>query len=148
MATYVMSDIHGLWDKFEKMMNLLNLKDNDKVYFLGDVIDRGADGIKILQYILNDPHFTLLMGNHEYMMYQALEEGKGKLEISMEYIQWVLNGAQPTIDAFLELEVSRQQELFSTIKNLPIAITDLVVNDKKFYLTPVSYTHLTLPTKA
>ena len=45
-----MSDIHGLWDKFEKMMNLLNLKDNDKVYFLGDVIDRGADGIKILQY--------------------------------------------------------------------------------------------------
>lgn len=52
MATYVMSDIHGLWDKFEKMMNLLNLKDNDKVYFLGDVIDRGADGIKILQYIL------------------------------------------------------------------------------------------------
>ena len=61
MATYVMSDIHGLWDKFEKMMNLLNLKDNDKVYFLGDVIDRGADGIKILQYILNDPHFTLLM---------------------------------------------------------------------------------------
>lgn len=42
MATYVMSDIHGLWDKFEKMMNLLNLKDNDKVYFLGDVIDRGA----------------------------------------------------------------------------------------------------------
>lgn len=26
MATYVMSDIHGLWDKFEKMMDLLNLK--------------------------------------------------------------------------------------------------------------------------
>lgn len=142
MATYVMSDIHGLWDKFEKMMDLLNLKNNDKVYFLGDVIDRGADGIKILQYILNDPHFTLLMGNHEYMMYQALEEGKGKLEINMEYIQWVLNRAQPTIDAFLELEESRQQKLFSTIKNLPVAITDLVVNDKKFYLTHGCYSEL------
>ncbi|CBK88781.1 hypothetical protein EC1_13750 [Faecalitalea cylindroides T2-87] len=26
MATYVMSDIHGLWDKFEKMMDLLKFK--------------------------------------------------------------------------------------------------------------------------
>ena len=60
----------------------------------------------------------------------------------MEYIQWVLNGAQPTIDAFLELEESRQQKLFSTIKNLPVAITDLVVNDKKFYLTHGCYSEL------
>ena len=32
MATYVMSDIHGLWDKFEKMMDLLNLKNNDAAF--------------------------------------------------------------------------------------------------------------------
>lgn len=43
---------------------------------------------------------------------------------------------------FLELEESRQQKLFSTIKNLPVAITDLVVNDKKFYLTHGCYSEL------
>lgn len=142
MATYVMSDIHGLWDKFQKMMDLLDLKESDTIYFLGDVIDRGEDGIKILEYILNDPRFILLMGNHEYMMYQALEEGKGKLEINMEYIQWMLNGAQPTIDAFLKLDEQRQKELFHIIKNLPVAITDLVVNDRHFYLTHGCYSEL------
>ena len=53
-------------------------------------------------------------------------------------IEW----SSATIDAFLELEESRQQELFSTIKNLPVAITDLVVNDKKFYLTHGCYSEL------
>ena len=37
---YVMSDIHGNLDRFEKVLKQIDLQDDDKVYILGDVIDR------------------------------------------------------------------------------------------------------------
>lgn len=134
MAVYVMSDVHGLYDKFMKMIQLLDLKEEDHVYFLGDVIDRGNDGIKILQYIFDHPQFTLLMGNHEYMMLQTLDASKGSIDINMEYIQWFMNGAETTVHQFLELSTIEQQEIHKRLKALPIAITDLKVNDRSFYL--------------
>ena len=45
--TYVMSDIHGRIDLFEKMLNEINFSKNDKLYVLGDCIDRGG-GLKVL----------------------------------------------------------------------------------------------------
>ena len=45
---YVLSDIHGRLDRFEKMLRMIDLRDDDTLYILGDVIDRGKDGIRIL----------------------------------------------------------------------------------------------------
>ena len=40
---YVMSDIHGRLDLFEKMLEKINFNDNDKLFVLGDMVDRGGD---------------------------------------------------------------------------------------------------------
>ncbi len=45
---YVMSDIHGMYDKYIEMMDLIDLKETDIIY-LRDIIDRGVNSIKILQ---------------------------------------------------------------------------------------------------
>ena len=37
---YVMSDIHGRTDRFESIMKQIHLQDDDRLYVLGDVIDR------------------------------------------------------------------------------------------------------------
>ena len=39
--TYVMSDIHGEYEKYLKMLDLIGFRDEDELYVLGDVIDRG-----------------------------------------------------------------------------------------------------------
>ena len=39
-----MSDIHGEKKKFDSVMEKINLTSDDKLYILGDVIDRGNDG--------------------------------------------------------------------------------------------------------
>lgn len=44
MVIYCMSDIHGELDKFERMLDLIHFSDEDHLYILGDVIDRGALG--------------------------------------------------------------------------------------------------------
>ena len=54
MATYVVSDVHGQYDLLIKGLNRIDFSDDDYLWCLGDVIDRGPDGIKILQYIISE----------------------------------------------------------------------------------------------
>ena len=49
---YAMSDLHGCYDKYIKMLEKINFSNDDTLYILGDIVDRGADGIKILQDIM------------------------------------------------------------------------------------------------
>lgn len=47
-----MSDIHGELDKFEQMLELIQLSDCDHLYIIGDAIDRGPRGVEVLQKII------------------------------------------------------------------------------------------------
>lgn len=69
--TYVCSDIHGMYGSYKEVMKGVN--ESDTVYILGDVIDRGKGGIKILQDIMKRPNVKLFMGNHEWMMLRFIE---------------------------------------------------------------------------
>lgn len=53
--TYVLSDIHGNLQRFESIMEQINLQPTDTLYILGDVVDRFPDGIKILRRIRLHP---------------------------------------------------------------------------------------------
>lgn len=57
---YVVSDIHGYYDKYTSLLSFIRFSDNDKLYILGDVIDRGPDGLKLLQDIMERPNVELL----------------------------------------------------------------------------------------
>ena len=46
--TYVMSDIHGHYDKYREMLETIEFAADDTLYVLGDVLDRGSDGFKTL----------------------------------------------------------------------------------------------------
>lgn len=72
MVIYCMSDIHGELDKFERMLDLIHFSDEDHLYILGDVIDRGALGVDILRRIMEESNMTMLLGNHEQMCLDTL----------------------------------------------------------------------------
>ena len=138
MATYVMSDVHGLKEKYDRMLQELPLKDEDTLYVLGDVIDRGRDGILILQDIMNRKNVHMILGNHEYMMiryYEAELEGKYELyeKLCIEN-QWEKNGCAPTKMQFERLSRKKQLEILAFLKALPIAYENVVVNDQHYYL--------------
>ena len=66
---YVTSDLHGYpLEKFRSMLDSVGFSQKDFLYILGDVIDRGADGISLLRWIMLQPNVELLLGNHEAMM--------------------------------------------------------------------------------
>lgn len=145
MAVYVMSDIHGLKQRFHQMLERIALQAEDTLYIIGDVIDRGLYGIELLQEIRKDKRMVLMMGNHEHMMleyYDALErlrqgEDDGS---SMEWIyRWDMNHNRPTKDAFEALPQKEQKELLEYLRHLPLAFPDIQVNGRHFYLVHANW---------
>lgn len=70
---YIMSDIHGDFDRYRKMFKKINLTENDSLVILGDVVDRGDNGVAILLDVMKRNNVTLLMGNHEQMMLDTVD---------------------------------------------------------------------------
>ena len=73
---YVLGDIHGYKEPYDVAFKMI--KPEDSLVLIGDVIDRGPDGIKILQDLMrrkaNEPesNITFILGNHEKMMFESL----------------------------------------------------------------------------
>ena len=63
--TYVMSDIHGMAELFKRMLEQIRFSDEDTLYVLGDMIDRGPDPAGILDFVMYHKNLTALRGNHE-----------------------------------------------------------------------------------
>lgn len=100
--TWVLSDIHGNGFLFDAILEKIG--SNDTVYFLGDAIDRGYDGWRILKHILQDPRFVYLMGNHEDMMLEFFRKNKNRntwLE-KIHWSAWGSNGGLPTLEAAMK----------------------------------------------
>lgn len=129
---YVISDIHGMWDKYQNMLKLIKFSAEDELYILGDVIDRGEDGIKILQDIRKHTNMHLLMGNHELMAVQTLC-AKDENEWNEKMILWAMNGGEGTYYSLLELPEEEQKELTELLISLPDYM-EVEVNGHMFHL--------------
>ena len=73
MATYVISDIHGEYDMLMDLLEKMSLQDEDILYVLGDVLDRGPHPIKTLRQLMAMPNVICLVGNHELMALESLK---------------------------------------------------------------------------
>lgn len=132
--TYVMSDIHGNSRRFNSIMKQINLKEDDTLYILGDVIDRYPDGIRILRKIMKMPNVKMLLGNHEYMMLKALSDNSNgqSYQNSMMHL-WHRNGGRVTHNYIKHIRKTLRKEIFDYLKSLPINI-DINVNNKNYKL--------------
>ena len=129
MSHYVLSDLHGELDRFLRMLDLIHFSNQDRLYVLGDVIDRGPDGISILRMIMKSPNMTMLLGNHEYMCLRYYAADATEREIR----HWNINSNAPTIAGFNALTSSQREELFQFLRNLPTHM-ELWISGRQFYL--------------
>jgi len=66
MATYFISDIHGEYELFCRLLDKIKFDDGDTMLILGDFIEKGKDSFKLTKLIYNMPNIDALAGNHEY----------------------------------------------------------------------------------
>ena len=139
MVTYVISDIHGEYDKFMELLDKIKLKETDTLYILGDILDRGPHPIKTLRKLMDMPNVICMVGNHELMALDCLEFLMKEItDMSIEkldedmldnLVTWQYNGSKSTIDEFCQLDVKAKQEVIEFIKDF-VVYEEVSVNDK------------------
>lgn len=141
---YVMSDLHGYpLEKIKKTLEKIGFSENDFCFILGDVIDRGEEGVDILKWLICHTNIQLIMGNHEAMMLACdflfdsiTDESIEKLnKDNMEtFTCWVENGAEPTLKALSNLDPETVLAILDYLKDAPL-YEMVSVNGMDFLLT-------------
>ncbi len=151
---YVMSDLHGCYKQYRQMLDKINFSQNDELYIIGDVIDRGEHGIKIMQDILRLQHvgykITLLIGNHEFIASQILSVFS--LPITLNYPigeelqellnMWILDGGKPTLTEFVKLCAQEQNQIYELLQSLPLC-HELQIDGKDYILVHAGFENFT-----
>lgn len=128
---YAISDLHGCYEKYEQMLEKIKFAKEDTLYVLGDVIDRGPDGIKILQDMMRRLNVIPILGNHELMAYAVLSrlnveitEDNYASQVDMQTLKvlnnWMFNGGQPTMDAFRRLSRSAREDILDYLQEFSL----------------------------
>jgi serine/threonine protein phosphatase 1 len=112
--TYVMSDIHGCYSEYLQMLEKINFSDNDTLYILGDVVDRGEDSAELLLDMKMRQNVVPIIGNHDFVAYKVLskllveiaDDSFGSLseKILEDLRLWLKDGGGTTIQSFYRFE--------------------------------------------
>ena len=135
MSVYAVSDLHGQYEAFLTGLEKIGFSDNDELYVIGDAVDRGPDGIKLLKHIKKHKNMDLILGNHEVMMLGAVDPN-GKKKCNGEYAEiWLYyNGGRTTYEEYGALSVKERQSLLMWLSRCYI-IKTVNVGDRKICLT-------------
>ncbi len=122
MSTYAVADLHGQYEVFMQGIEKINLKPEDFLYVIGDAIDRGFDGIRILQEIKNSPNMDLVLGNHELLMLDSVNPDGKAICDGADPILWLdWNGGAVTFDQYRdELSVDERKDLLGWLRGRPL----------------------------
>ena len=118
--TYVTSDLHGMEpEAFQRMLRQAGFREEDFLFVLGDVIDRGEYGAELLLWLTQQSNMQLILGNHEALMLACEFLFEEVSEESLEALKpeqlmlvesWIENGGGPTITGLSRL-MRRDPEL-------------------------------------
>jgi len=127
MSTYIISDIHGCFDELQALLEQIQFNpDQDVLYILGDVIDRGPRPLDCLRFIMRTKSVHLLRGNHEDMMFDFIDAKPSNWQRNgsgSTHIQFTYEATEEERDAILQY--LRKRPLYKTVG----------VNGKRYFLS-------------
>ena len=140
---HFLTDIHGEYDAFEELLAKISFGDEDTLYILGDVLDRGPNPIKVMRKLMTMPNAICIAGNHEVMALECLEfllqeisdkaiENLDQVTLD-KLVTWQYNGASTTINEFRKLSVSEREDVIAFIQDFS-AYEEMSVGEKEYLL--------------
>jgi bis(5'-nucleosyl)-tetraphosphatase (symmetrical) len=116
VSDYVIGDLQGCYVSLLRLLDKINYHEHtDRLWFVGDLVNRGPDSLKVLRFIRNlplTPRITL--GNHDVHLLQLIFGKKPK------------HYADDTLDEILHAKDSI--ELGNWLRTLPFLYHDLDLN--------------------
>lgn len=143
---YAVSDIHGCYDKYVRLLDRLNLSETDSLYILGDIVDRGEGGVRILLDLAQRKNIFSCRGNHDHGALAFLrsvrfsKDGYDTAGFMDAFRLWLSDGGNTTYQEFLSIDGTKQHEVLTYLNSMPL-FEELTINGQSFFLAH------TVPTK-
>lgn len=134
---YAMSDLHGRYDLYLKMLDKISFSENDSLYILGDFVDRGEAGLRLLFDVFSRKNVYPIMGNHDMTALNCMTEiyldpdSRHRPSLKPRFDFWFRNGGVTTFNEFLTLNSPKQRILLERMVDMP-AFADITVGDRRF----------------
>ena len=112
MGTYFISDIHGEYDLFCKLLAEIDFCDSDTMIVLGDFVDKGSHPIKLAKLIASKPNIKAIQGNHEYYflayyhsLMKELNDGDDAEKVLKKLQDYFPEETEPNISVLYDVSV-------------------------------------------
>ncbi|VEP16986.1 Calcineurin-like phosphoesterase [Hyella patelloides LEGE 07179] len=109
----IIGDVHGHYDTLVALLDSIAPDSSDRVYFLGDLIDRGPKSAEVVDFVMKNK-YQCLRGNHEEMLLDVVGNGKVSVEL---YQGWLYSGGHATVTSY---DSKIPQEHIDWLKTLPV----------------------------
>ncbi len=122
----LIGDVHGC---YETLMRLFEKLPNDEeIVFLGDLVDKGSDTKKVLDFIIQGGYRSV-MGNHDYLMGKlALDCYHGKLRDDHYWLTYTYGG-RATMESYGG-DVETLEKHTEWLNSLPIFLESDALDSK------------------
>ena len=137
---YVVSDLHGNYEKFKSLLCEISFRDSDTMYILGDIVDHGEDPIALISDISMRYNVLPILGECDYRALPLLEELDKMLrgnapdpEIIPRLAEWMQEGGKSTIEGFKALDEDMREGVIDYISDMAL-YEELTVKGQKYLL--------------
>jgi serine/threonine protein phosphatase 1 len=140
---YIIGDVHGCYKTLLALIEQFPNKQNSKICFVGDLIDRGSNSKAVIDFV-RDNKYDCVLGNHEkyFIEYsQYLEKKLSYFDIKSWFGK---NGGKETINSYKVNGILDEIKLLDHSKwlqSLPLYLEYKDMKIKNRYLV-VSHSHV------
>ena len=139
--TYVVSDLHGCLNHFNRLLREIRFTDNDTLYVLGDIVDYGDKPIELLCDLSMRFNVIPILGDHDLRAYRLLTELDTMLrngtmpdsEVLAEMTEWIRDGGQKTMEDFKALDDDMKEGVLEYLADFSL-YEEIEVKGKKYLL--------------
>ena len=139
--TYVISNIHGNYEKFKELLAKISFKDTDVMYILGDIVDYGDGSIELINDISMRYNVLPIIGEHDLRAYKLLSALDKMLrdgdmpepEILSEMTEWIGEGGQKTMEDFKALDEEMREGVLDYLSDMSL-YEEIEVGGKEYLL--------------
>ncbi|NJL84776.1 MAG: serine/threonine protein phosphatase [Leptolyngbyaceae cyanobacterium SM1_1_3] len=110
-------DVHGHYDGLMRLLEAIALEETDRLYFVGDLIDRGPKSAQVVKFVRAHADGCVL-GNHEQLLLEAFPKGKTHVPALQG---WLYSGGQSTLSSY-GASIDQLLEDVQWIRSLPLFI--------------------------
>jgi Calcineurin-like phosphoesterase len=100
--TVVVGDIHGCYDELVALVELVGLRDGDRLVCVGDLVVKGEKSREVLELFMRDARFSSVLGNHDRALLQSWKGESAGLKPSQEKCRAQLDAGRERYAAFLD----------------------------------------------